>query len=268
MVQQHTVDFATHHTYKELQNRVLSDFFAEHYTGIDGVTQIDGKTIIFATTDPDADEWEQGSLYDSYGYDSNTDPVTLSPGSFDTTTTLTFDERYGVFRVNIVNISGTDTIQLTRLADIDRLKKVGVKSGVKYGNREFERTAEGFLSLIPPITAIQDTLFYQDGIDATRFGKIVLVEPGNNARINVVDDILGQSSYASPNGVNFINGLKVEFNTDVIPGTYAGEWYVEGVGTNIQLVKVDSLKTPEPYSETLVNGYDSDPFDNGGLEQT
>jgi hypothetical protein len=268
MVQQHTVDFATHHTYKELQNRVLSDFFAEHQTGIDGVTQIDGKTIIFATTNPDADEWEQGSLYDSYGYDSNTDPVTLAPGSFDTTTTLTFDERYGVFRVNIVNISGTDTIQLTRLADIDRLKKVGVKSGVNYGNREFERTAEGFLQLIPPITAIQDTLFYQDGVDANRFGKIVLVDPGNNAKINVVDDILGQPSYASPNGVNFINGLKVEFNSDVIPSTYAGEWYVEGVGTEIQLVNVDSLKTPEPYSETLVNGYDSDLFDNGGLEQT
>ena len=266
MVQQHRVDFATQHTYRELQNRVLSNFFDEHTNGIDGVTQLDGKTLVFVNPIDDETEWEQGSVYDGYSYDSG--ETEGSVGTFDTSKQLSFDERYGVWRIDINEIGGVETIQLTRLADIDRGKKVGIKSGTKFGNREFERTAQGFLELIPPITAIQDTLFYQDGVDVNRFGKIVLVDIGDNAQINVTEDILDQTAYTSPNGVNFINGLKVEFDSNIIPSSYAGEWYVEGVGTGIKLVKVSDLKTPEPFTETLVNGYDSEEYDVGGLEET
>ena len=39
----------------------------------------------------------------------------------------------------------------------------------------------GQLELIPPITASQDVFFYQDGKDANRFGKIVLVDQGDSA---------------------------------------------------------------------------------------
>lgn len=298
MVQQHIVDFATDRTFRELHNRVLSDFLLDYPTGIDGVTQIDGKKIVFASTNPDAKEWEQGSLWDGSAYDEAapietpfykwddpaspydaspwdfaqittvTDDDVLARGTFDATQTLTFDERYGVFQLNIVDINGTDTIVLTRLADIDRGKKIAIKSGTKYGNREFEKTPSGFLSLIPPITAIQDTLFYQDAVDASRFGKIVLVDIGDNAQINVTDDILDQTNYTSPNGVTFINGLKVEFNSTVVPSSYAGEWYVEGVGTGIKLVRVSDLKTPEPYAETLVIGYDILDYDETEYEES
>ena len=196
LVQQHRVDFATMNTYKDLQNRVLQDFFDENYTGIDGVTQLDGKTIVFINPIVDSTEWEQGSPFDGYLYDTgNTEG---SEGTFDTSTELSFDERYGVWRIDVNEISGVETIQLTRIADIDRGKKVGIKSGTNFGNREFERTAEGFLELIPPITAIQETLFYQDGVDATRFGKIVLVDIGDNSQINVTEDILDQTAYTSP----------------------------------------------------------------------
>ena len=83
MVQQHLVDFATERTYKELHNVTLANFLADNPTGIDGVTQINNKKLVFASTDPDAREWEQGSLWDAAGYDG--------PENFDATSTLTFD---------------------------------------------------------------------------------------------------------------------------------------------------------------------------------
>ena len=81
------------------------------------------------------------------------------------------------------------------------------------------------------ITANLDVLYYQDQSDETNFGVIRLVDQANAADLRV-DDIIGKTSYTSPNGVVFTNGLKIQFIGAVVPASYENlEYYVEGVGT-------------------------------------
>ena len=112
-----------------------------------------------------------------------------------------------------------------------------------------------------------DQLWYQDGNDATKFGVIKIVDQVDQLTLDVEDDIVGKIGYTSPNGVEFTNGLKVKFRGTTEPAGYQDqEYYVEGVGTAIQLLNVNDFQTPETYtdSETLPfdsTAYDASPWD-------
>ena len=259
-----TVDLATNLTFKDVHHSVLSAFIATYPTGIDDLTELDGKTLIFINKTDDQTEWNKGGLFDGSPFDDGT-----TAGSFDPVTALTFDERYGVFTISIQSIGGTDTIVLTHTDTVDIGTKVHVNQGTEYGNRQFYKNAEGKFDIVPPITADQSTFYYQDSVDSLRFGKIVLVDVGENAKINITDDIINKKEYVSPNNVIFTNGLKVEFNDDVLPSTYAnGAYYVEGVGTSISLINVNDLKTPETYTKNASEGFDTVDFDSGNWDGT
>ncbi|MBL96204.1 MAG: hypothetical protein CMF52_00145, partial [Legionellales bacterium] len=262
-VQAANPDFATDLTYKQIHNVPYSAFIDEH-GGIDVQTEIDGKTLVFVNTTTDETAWDQGALFDAYGFDDDDNP-------FDATTTLDISIRYDVFQIDINTIGGVDTIQLTRTADWPVAQKVKIKQGNKYGNREFLKNASGVPELILPYTAGVNLLYYQDGTNENQFGKIQLVEIDSVAAIDVEDDVLGKLSYTSANGVKFTNGLKVEFNSDVTPSTYADrQYYVEGVGQpgGITLTPVDELITPETYTVSSSDGFDTVGYDNGGWDGT
>jgi len=219
---------------------------------------------VFVNTTTDANAWDQGALFDAYGFDDPDNP-------WDETTTLPIDTRYDVYEIAVNNVGGVDTVQLTRSADWPTGQKVKIKQGNAYGNREFYKDAQGLPELIQPYTAGVDTLYYQDGINANQFGKIQLVEVDAVPSINIPEDILGKSNYTSANGVTFTNGLKVEFNSDVTPSTYADrEYYVEGVGQprGITLTPVDELLTPETYTVSSSDGFDTTGYDSGGWDGT
>jgi len=233
------VDLATDLSYKNVHNQALSVFLAAYPTGIDGLTEIDGKTLVFANQSLDETDW---------------------PG-------LTVVERYSVFNITISAVEGTDTIVLSHLKDITAGNKVKVKQGNVYGNKQLWKNASGQLELIPPITASQSEFFYQDSTDTNRNGKIVLVDQGVSVSIDVDQEIISKETYTSPNGVVFTNGLKVEFDTSVTPTTFQNAvFYVEGVGTSIKLVAETLLSTPETYAVTENEPYDSQNFDVGGYE--
>jgi len=262
-----SVDLATDLTYKDIHNAVLSAFIATYSTGVDGLTELNGKTIIFINKSDDERDWNAGDPFDGYPFDSATEKG--SSGSFDPVTGLSLVDRYSVFTINIKSIGGTDTITLAKTQSITSSNKVHVKQGTTYGNREFYKNTEGKFDLIPPITASNSTFYYQDSKDVLRFGKIVLVDIGENAKINITEDILGKKEYASPNNVKFTNGLKVEFNDDIIPSTYANRaYYIEGVGTNISLIDINNLKTPESYTNNASEGFDTVAFDSGNWDGT
>ena len=259
------VDLATPLVYREIHNQTLSAFIATYETGIDGLTEIDGKTLIFTSQSLDETDWNQGSLFDADPFDSGS--VEGAQGTFDPVTALSASERYGVFKINVNNVDGVDTIQLSRIQDITQGNKVYIKQGVVSGSREYYKDSSGFLQIIPNITASRDTFFYQDNTDENRFGKIILVDQGDTSQINITDELLGQETYTSPNDVVFTNGLKVEFDNNVTPESYRNEtYYVEGVGKKIKLVKVSDLSTPETYTKTESEPYDSENFDVGGFE--
>ena len=237
------VDLATNLTYNQIHNEALTDFIQNH-GGIDSLTELDNKTLIMFNPTEDETQWQKDSI------------------------DLDLSTRYGVFEINITSVLGVDTIQLSHILDIPEATKVSVKQGTVYSSREFYKNISK-LELIPPIVANKTEFYYQDGKDADRFGKIVLVELGGTDILDITKDVLNKKTYTSPNNVVFTNGLKVEFDSTVTPDAYKNNtYYVEGVGTSIKLILTDDLITPEPYTDNISEGFDVLPFDEGNFSGT
>ena len=255
------VDLATPLNYSDIDGKRF-DAFLEEYGSIDGQRNIAGKILIFLHEpgiDPDW-KWESKGRFDSDG--APFDFTDFAPSRY-----IPTEQRFGMWQIN--NDTTPDAIiELTYLGPVAANKKVLVREGVEYGNREMYKNTQDRYELVPIITAILDTIFYQDGSDPDIVGEIKLVDPIIAAPLDV-SLILGQAQYISPNGVDFTNGLKVRFNANVEPAMYAErEFYVEGVGHSIRLVPVDSLVTPEPYIENEAVGFDIELFDAGGFGST
>jgi hypothetical protein len=250
------VDLVTNLRFTEVNNQLLELFVARH-GGIDGQQNLDGKLVIFTNLLG----WDVGGLYDGI------DKYDETP--FDNGYTPTAAQRFGVWRITLVPTVSGQIMTLSPVTAIPVGQKVLVREGVVNSSREFYKTVGGFLEPVPVITAIQDTLYYQDGSDPDYVGEIRLVEPQVLFDIDVEKDILGAKQYLAPNGVIFTNGLKVRFDSNVIPVSYRNaEFYVEGVGKSITLTRVSDLVTPELYVKVLSNPFDTDLFDQGGFESS
>lgn len=207
------VDFVTTVAYADIQGQTLADFNST-YGGFDGQTSsVDGKYLIFGAYYPSDASWTANSV------------------------TVPTNERYGIWQISIT----AGVIDLTYVDPVPVNQKVVVQSGVTYANTEWYTPPGGQLAQIPAITASLDTLYYQDGVVGSEYGTFKLVDAGA-FEIDITTDVLGKQNYVSPNGVVFTNGLKVKFDTTVIPAMYQNkEFYVDGVGTAITLTAVDSL---------------------------
>jgi hypothetical protein len=139
--------------------------------------------------------------------------------------------------------------------------------GSEYIGLSFYKSVVGGILQIPYLSAVKDILYYQDSTTPNKVGVIRLIESNVKNTLDVETDILGQKNFTSTNGVVFTNGLKVSFDGDVVPASYlTGEYYVEGVGTAIQLVPVESLICPEDFTTGVFNPYDVAPFDIGNYD--
>ena len=133
------------------------------------------------------------------------------------------------------------------------LFRIVVQGGNIYALRGFYKQITGNINLIPYISANKDVLYYQDSVFPNNFGVIQLVDDNSNYKIDVVADILGKKQarvpQSDPAGITLTNGLKVKFQGNVVPAAYLqGEYYVEGVGSSIELIPVDVLDvTNEPF---------------------
>ena len=254
------VDLATELKYSQINGRRFDEVVAA-FGGIDGQRNLQGKKIIFLNDASDVDNyWITGGKFD------NTDAAYDVEG-FDYSLVVPAEERYGIWQFN--NDTSPDAIvSLAYIGPVPTNNKVLVREGVVSANREYFKTTLGRFAIIPVITAIQDVLYYQDATDSSIAGIIKLVDPVLLDPINV-DEIISRSQYVSPNGVEFTNGLKVKFDSNVTPATYAnGTYYVEGVGTQIQLIDVNDLITPELFNTNLSAGFDTELYDATGFEET
>jgi hypothetical protein len=265
-----TVDLATNLTFSQINNIFVSEFFADYPSGIDGITNLDGRTIVFLNTsnDVDADSWENISQYDPLT------PGQQGLGGYDTTTfaqaiPLTQNQRYSVWQINYVTTTGGQQyIQLTESRSVANLEKFTIAFGTQYSNTGWYKNASGYFEEIPLLTAVKDVLYYQDGTDPGIFGQIRLLDQ-TNATTTYISDIIGKPNYVSSNGVTFTNGLKVQFRGTTVPAEYENqEYYVEGVGTAIKLLPVRNFVTPETYTQNSAIPYDSLPFDVGNYDFT
>lgn len=227
-----------------------------------------------------------GTVYYIKSVESSTEFTisdTLSGATFSLTTasgTMTANANQGLYeegfyttvnenfyRITYVGDSSAPVIRLIPDGVIPTEQKITPTAGTTWINRPFYRNTLGIISLIPYITAPLDQLYYQDGTSANKVGSIRIVESNVTNTINVEVDILGKKNYTSTNGVVFTNGLKVEFDGDVIPSSYlSGEYYVEGVGTAIELIPVETLITPEDFTTGVFVPFDITPYDASNFD--
>jgi len=225
------VDLLSELSYDQLNGVYLSDIIAD-YGGIDGITNLNNKTLVFTTSPsfPTNNLWQIQYTYD---------------------------------------IDGLPIVNLAPIATINTLTKFNILFGTKWASTTWYNDASSVIVEVPLLTAIKDVLWYQDGTNPDIFGQIRLIDQADSSTINVVTDILGKQNYTSPNGVVFTNNLKVQFLAPVVPTSYANQsYYVAGVGTAIQLLSVTNYVTPETYTQSATVPFDSTPFDVGNFDSS
>lgn len=232
-----TVDLLTGLKFNQLNNVYVSEFLSQYPEGIDGITNLNGRTVIFTNTTANAEDggWQVTTQFDPLPRDNADNGLV---GSFDTTTfdqTTNIDsqaQRYSIWQIQYINdLAGNPFMQLTSTQTIPNFSKFTINFGTVYASTQWYKDAEGYFQQVPLLTAVLDDLFYQDSENPALYGRIKLVDPGKELFINL-DDIIGAKNYTSPNGVEFTNGLKVQFRGPVEPVRYQNlEYYVEGVGT-------------------------------------
>ena len=265
------VDLVTDLRFDEVNNQLVRPFLDKH-DGIDEVTDLRNRTIIFINRNPGDGEdsgWKRDDLFDTAPFDDNDTPFAESQDI------ATKTDRYSVYRIEYryeedenspqFDPTGANPLMiLNKVKEVPALTKVHVQYGTTWNNKYFWKTKEGFFEEQPHITAINDTLYYQDANDENRFGIIRVVDAVDQLTLNVGDDILGVKEYTSPTGVKFTNGLKVQFRGKTSPEQYQdNSYYVEGVGSSIKLLPVAEFLTPEPYTVS-----ETQPFDLKGFDET
>jgi len=235
------VDLVTTLKFNQINNIYVDQFLATNPDGIDGITNLNGRTVIFLNQIVDAQDggWQITSQFDPLEREAPPEIITNGlVGSYDTTlfdqTTdiPTQAQRYSVWQINYIpDNDGNFYIQLASIRSVPQLTKFRIRFGTQYASTQWFKNASGYFEQIPLLTAVLDTLYYQDGTDPAIFGRIQLVDQSENTPINI-DDIIGAQNYTSPNGVTFTNGLKVQFRGLTEPAQFQDlEYYVEGVGT-------------------------------------
>ena len=240
---------------------------------IDGVTSLNGLTVMFYNTGVPNETGYVSKFYDSTLFDEDGGASYTPPGSsidynnfeggYYTDVSATF---YTITYVSAE--SGDPVLNLVPVSEIPTNEKITATYGVQWKARNFYRNIQGTINLVPYLSSLLDTLYYQDGTVAGKVGVIKLIDSNLTNQINVLE-ILGKQTYTSPNGVVFTNGLKVTFDGDIFPVSYkTGEYYVQGVGTAIELINTTELIVPEPFTEGTYNPYDIAPYDIGNYDVT
>ena len=257
-----TVDLITGLQFIQLNNVYVSEFLSQYPDGIDGITNLQNRTIVFTNTvtDPQDGGWQVTTQFDPLLRDDDNNGLL---GSFDTTTfdqTTNIDsqaQRYSVWQIQYINDeAGNPFMRLNSIALVPNLNKFTIKFGTQNASTQWYKDATGYFEQIPLLTAVLDTLWYQDSVNPLIFGQIKLVNPGEEIIIDA-NEIIGAKNYTSPNGVVFTNGLKVQFRGTVEPPQFQNlEYYVEGVGTGPGIAARVGFIDGEAYFGTFhtVNG--------------
>ena len=212
----------------------------QYVFAIDGVTDLENKLLMFYGQDPNATSSVDGSILNQNLYRINYVP-TSDPLQF--------------------------LIQLTAYTSIPTEIRIDANSGKQFIGKSFVKNAVGEIILLPQITSNLNTLYYVDGTNDKKYGIIKLVDDVFSSVLNV-NDILGSTNYVSPNGITFSNGLRVTFTGSVYPENYLNDsYYVEGVGTSINLIPSSQQIVTEPFGQYIDQPFDeayfgTTPFDN------
>ena len=115
------------------------------------------------------------------------------------------------------------------------------------------------------LTITEDTpeiLFYQSENNIDLGGIFQIFSVDENSIIDVELELLGKKNYQLANGIKLSNGMKLEFQGQVVPQQYSqGYFYVEGVGTAIKLISEKELNLTANYISEESSLFDNTLFD-------
>jgi hypothetical protein len=257
-----TVDAAATFSYTDIQNQLLSKFLSDFAVGIDGVNNLlTNKTFIFINNEIDDSRWTTPAT--SSAYAALAEKSGIKPG-----TVVSQTDRTSVWQIRLVPTPDNDSlIQILPITAVEKENQVFITSGKTYASTQFWLDNNLRYQPVPVITAPADYLYYQDASNPAFTGTIKIVD-NEISKIDVERDIIGHKGYYSPNGVVFTNGLKIKFDTTVIPSSYAGNsYYVEGVGTSIVLVADTTLTVPEAFGQDIATVADYITVNRGSQDQ-
>ena len=107
-----------------------------------------------------------------------------------------------------------------------------------------------------------EALYYVADNDINNSGLIQIKDVFENTEIDVEKEVIGKKKYKTEAGIELSNGMKISFAGEVTPEIYAsGDFYVEGVGSSIKLIKETDLEIPGSYSENKDVPFDTNAFD-------
>ena len=138
------IDLLTTLEYDQINNQPLVDFIIQ-YGGIDGITYLDARTLIFGDQSVDTN----------------------------------------VYQINIVTIDFVEYIQLSNISTVGVNEKFTILYGLQYSSTSWYKISQGYFKQIPLLTAVLDNLYYQDGTDPEIFGRIGLLEQTDSNTIFV-----------------------------------------------------------------------------------
>jgi hypothetical protein len=162
--------------FDQVNDQYVSSFFTQYPTGIDGITNLNGRTIIFLPN---------GGWYYNGTFDDPSQPFDTASFSFAEEITDPA-VRKSVWQIQYVeDPQGELYIQLNSVTPVNEFEKFLITYGTEYSNTSWYKDAEGQFAEIPLLTAIKDILWYQDGTDPDIFGQIRLIDENQNTTLFV-----------------------------------------------------------------------------------
>ena len=158
---------------------MASKLFNTTYNGIDGITDLNNRTLVFQYTE---DGWERTIFNDPFASILITDPAV----------------QYGVWQIQYITLDDVEYITLNSILPVANLQKFSIQFGAVYSNTSWYKDETGVFQQIPLLAATRNRLYYQDGIDPGIFGEINLINQSAADELDIAD-ILGRKNYTSPN---------------------------------------------------------------------
>ncbi len=207
------------------------------FNKLPAIHQTDVLDKFFKTT---IDQWfTEENLIKTTGYIGRKEPGAYNPKTDFYLPEIDFTREHYQLEP-VLTTKDVETAEITNaLFYDDVLRLLSVEgSNISDQNRLFKSKA---YSWAPPIDMdkfinFENYYWYDNGPT-----KIEITAP-LSAPIVVTTDIIGKASFTSSNGIKFSNGMKVEFSgANITPTTHLNkEFIVEGVGTSIKLIDVNS----------------------------